>query len=1181
MKKFGWKLCSVVLICIITLSLFAPFAHAQTDPTPTPTTAPPARTPDSPDAPPGSGSPPATSPSTGGGATGNATAIDSIPLGCPLQFDSAFPRDYPCPTFTDPDGKKVTTPNCVSSYTEWLKDKRQSLWVYDPEVTALGKGGERSRQFLLWVLTHPSNDSSSNILAVWTLSRNIAYLLLLIIAIFMGIGIIVGQRNNFDLKVEVSPLIIKLVVLLVYVTLSAAIVLFIIQISDILMQFFIRTLGVNELFRIFFVPGAKISGKVLNDSEAAYQTFQGCSNLKIDALESIRTSKFLIKFTNMTYYFIGIMFILRKVVLWMLLVIAPFLAILAPFVFIRNAGWIWVGVFFQWVFYGPLMALFLGTLARIWNSQQHIPFIFDFSRVQQMSTDYSKIIYPTTTNILYGGPAQKLQFHNTSSYVDTFAEYIIALIMLWTVIILPWWLLRIFRDYCCEGIMAMKNILLAMYDSLKTGGLGPPSPPVGGPTPTGTTGLARLLPREKEIKTTLNIESLREIKTMKTQDIIRPITVAATRITDIARVETNYDTRETVVKNINYIQNPMRAETPTERQKFMTIRSELYERATKGDTAAQQAVAAFSSTHTAQVQEKARILQTVPQAMPSVVTTSIKVGLSKEKTAKVVSSIFNAVANNETAVTHIAHETSISKEQVRSVLTTLGKTETMNVPAQAIVSKIAAETRLEKVKVESILQKTQAFFKETDVKTATTYALVHTFNIPIETVSVAVAALGPTADFANPTTEMVTQLSQQTNVAPDKIREVMANSVVIRDKQKEIMTTIAQEEGVEEAIVQNVISLHVPVVANELSQTTPISVATSVKSGVPQAKTVEIVSSLFNSLQANDTVINTISDTTSVSKEQVKTVLTQLSNTQNMSLPAQTLVSTIATVTRMDTARVIRILNKTGEFFVKTDTGVGASTTIDDDMIAPIARQSGVEEGVVRAVMNAHVEALTHPGEFVEDTITIPQTVSIEDYEEVKSMWIDQYEKGEVPLSESIVDRKDWINVDILTVTNILNKITSSDPELRSRGLDDVGLILPIFMINNMKGDELAVYLKAKLEAAKQVKREFEKQDEVRDSLQKEQGETYVDVALPKKAEAEKAMHMSEEMPTPPEAKTMGQQAVAARVKEEMRGDYQSAEKSQYDRNTAPVSTEQKKVDEIKGKLEGAIDTLDPKDSTK
>ena len=394
--------------------------------------------------------------------------------------------------------------SCASDYYAWNRNKSQNLWVSDPEVTALGKAGERSRQFLYWTLTHRSIDDHPVILSVWSFTKNMVYFLLLIVAAIFGLGIIIGQRANFNLKIDVWPLFLKILLLILYVTFSANIILLVIQLSDTLMLFFIEELGVKNLFNIFFLSAQ--GGSVIIDSEEAYKTFRGCSNLNIELLDSVNTSKFLVNFTNMTYYMIGVMFILRKVILWLLLFVSPFLALLLPFVFIRNIGWIWIGVFFQWVFYGPLFGLFLGGLAAIWGSQSHIPYNFDFSRTNRMEG----FIYPTTINILYGGPAQKLELLNSSNYTDTFAEYIIALIMLWAVTFFPWWLLRIFRDYCCEGIYASKNILMSIYDQMR--GAPPPAPPGPVPTPAGlTTGTALKLPKEQEVRVLARLETVEEI----------------------------------------------------------------------------------------------------------------------------------------------------------------------------------------------------------------------------------------------------------------------------------------------------------------------------------------------------------------------------------------------------------------------------------------------------------------------------------------------------------------------------------------------------------------------------------------------------------------------------------------------------------------------------------------------
>lgn len=897
----------------------------------------------------------------------------------------------------DANGIPQKTYRCATDFASWQADKTLNYWVDDPEVTALGKGGERSRQFLLWVLSHPSDDDSSVIMQVWALSRNIAYFFILIIAVLMGIGIIIGSqsiglRNFRDYSLNVSPLFIKLVVLILYATFSAAIVLLFIQITDIFIEFFIRTLGVRELFNIFFnpeqsdikVPGGAAKPTVLQDSEMAYRYFTGCMNLNINVQESARTSKFLVKFTNMTYYFIGIMFLLRKIVLWFLLIVSPFLALLAPFVLIRNTGWIWIGVFFQWAFYGPLMALFLGALARIWNSPRHIPFIFDFSRVAQMEADHGKMVYPTAINILYGGPAQKLAIFNSSSYTDTFAEYIIALLMLWAVIILPWWLLRIFRDYCCEGIAAVKNVLIANLDHLRATGVpGGPHPAPFSPAPVSSTSTALKLPKTVDIKTTTRLTTVQEIRQAKTEDLARTITMQATKISDIARMETNKESRETVARNINYLQNPMKAETPTEKQRFMTMRTELYDRAIKGDQVARSFVSTLISDtkNTVRASEKERILRTVPKSESVTKIISVKVGLPQDKVAQLNTSVFAGVAASNTAVERISAQTSIAKEQVKTVLQAMTKSELAKQNASTIINTIANETRVEKVKIEHILRDLRDIFTQKDSKTALIAHMANQFGVPKRDLAPVIAPLSPD-QIQHPTAEVVSQVAEKVKTSPKNVSLAFDSSMRMYDEERRIVSDIAEKEH--------------------------------------------------------------------------------------------------------------------------------------------------LSEDVVRSVVGVQVPALAEPAKHIEDSIIVPPGLSLEDYEEVKQMWSEQYERGEVPVSESIADRKDWINTDILTVTNILNKLMSSNEELRSQALDEVGYILPVFMVNNMKGEDLTVYLKAKLEAAKQVKRQIVREEAIKQGIKVEE-EEYVDIDISAPKEEKKTMYMHEEIKEP---QTTSEQAATMRVRE-------------------------------------------------
>lgn len=706
----------------------------------------------------------------------------------------------------------------------------------------------------------------------------------------MGIGIILGQRNNFNLRIQVWPLVIRVAMLLLFIIFSAAIIHFIIQIADVLMEFFIRTLGVRELFNIFFVDSK--DGTVIQASETAYREFIGCSNWNASNTEMVRTSKFLVQFTNMTYYFFGIMLILRKVVLWFLLIVSPFLAILAPFVFIRNIGWIWIGVFFQWIFYGPLMSLFLGALAKIWNNPDHIPFVFDFSRTHSMT----EAVYPTSINILYGGPAQTLGIWNTSNYVDTFAEYIISLIMLWTVLILPWWLLRIFRDYCCDGIYAMKNILMSMYDQQRQGPGPKPGPaPTITPRPTGTAGLALELPKMSDIRARIQIPNINQIKTVKTEEIVKTVQMKASNIREIANIETNKVTRENVVRNINEIQNPMKAQNSSDRQKLTDLRDEIRRRASRGDVDAQR----FNNvTNTAQQQvAKQQILASMPKLVPVVETIAVKFNMSKEKAQGIVGQVMTNVSANTELVGAISAETQVPVEKTKQVLKAVSRADQMDKPPQ----------------------------------------------------------------------QQVQQASMETGVEEEKVRAVIQQAAVVVKQKTDVAQQVAQAQQVKQEVVQQLVQESLP--------------------------------------------------------------------------------------------------------------------------------------------------AVSSPEQHVEQTIpSSSPKVSIEEYEQVKQMWLNQYEKGEVPVTENIKDRTEWVSGDVVRITNILNKVTSQDKKMQEQGLDEVGFILPIFMVNNLSGEELLVYLKAKLEAAKQVGKDIEKEKSIRAEVTAKEQEELVEIDLPKKQEAAKEQMLQAEL---------------------------------------------------------------------
>lgn len=771
---------------------------------------------------------------------------------------------------------------CATSFEDFKKNPTTThYWVEDPKITAQGKADERARQFIYWVINTNAIDTHPSLTKIWNNTRNISYFFTILIAALMGLGLIIGQRGHFETKIKIWPLVWKIGGMLLFITFSASIVIALIQLSEIIMKFFTENLGGKDIFNIYFGS---------TSTEQNYIDFIGCRDLNYRIQESVGAEIFLLKLTNITYYVMGTMLLLRKILLWFLLFVAPFIAILYPFVFIRNIAWIWIGVFFQWLFYGPLFSLFLGGLATIWKAG--IPFPFDFSRTGKPAG----YIFPTAINLLYGGPAQTMGSPlNNGNYIDTFIEYVITLIMLWAVIFFPWWLLRIFRDYCCDGINAAKNILMSMYDQMRNG-----QPPTG-PSPItpsqSTIGATLNIPKQVDIPIKIKMETIEEIKKTKSEDISRSLNLSATKLTDVAHYETNRQVKENFNRNLNYIANPTKAETPTERQRFMNIRTELFNRAVKQDQVARQILSATSVSKIESIQKKQEILRTIPQTIPVSQALSAKFNLSQDKISSLNSSFTNSISSNN-----------------------------------QVLNSISQASNLPVVKIQTIL----ASFKD---------------------------------QTTTPATKVVDNVSKATNSTKEEVAKIL----------------------------------------NEISKT----------------------------LQANKEVVKDVAQKENISEEQVSQVVL------------------------------------------------------------------------------AQIPAITEPEKNIEQTLAVPPSISIEDYEQVKKMWQQQYEKGEVPVTENITSRAQWVEQDTVFITNTLNKILSTEETLRMQGLEDIAYILPVFLINNLKGEELVVYLKAKLEAAKNVQNQIEKEKEITEKLKTKSQEEMVNVERPKVEEATKTMEMKQELPNP------------------------------------------------------------------
>ncbi|MDP4011590.1 MAG: hypothetical protein Q8P72_05200 [Candidatus Roizmanbacteria bacterium] len=903
------------------------------------------------------------------------TDIYNLPIS-PIPCNKVDPS-LSCPVNFLPQGDNIygqlkPPERCASSYTDFLSDPIGShYWVEDPAITNQGKSDERARQFLYWVLNTNAVDESPVLRTIWNFSSVIALVGVVLVATIFGLGYIISRRGgnvyngigNFFAGgsggIAIGPTVIKIGTMLLYVAFSSAIVFILVQFSEILMRFFYENLGGKDLFSIYFVnPG----DSTLGATEQSYKGFVGCRDLNIRVQEGVHTEMFLLKMTNVSYYVMGVMLLLRKILLWFMLFVAPFLALLMPFVFIRNTGWIWIGVFFQWLFYGPLVALFLGAVSKIWK--EGIPFSFDFSR----AGDIAGYVYPTGMNIVYGGPAQRIAGAvsrpigalNNGNYIDTFAEYILTLIMLWAVTFFPWWLLRIFRDYCCEGIYAMKNILLAMYDNMRGG-------PSKGPSPSHPPSLPSLkidtqTPIDRDIK--INVGTLNQIKHSLTKDLTRTLNLQATRITDVARVETNKQMRQTVNQNLAYISNPVQAKVPAQRQQFMNLRSELFNRAIKNDAVARTILASTSTT----VSEKSKIRETLMQSMPQTISVSQVVAkdmhIPQEAFSKITTSYTTQISNNIQAVQKLAQSAGTNTQTVHNVLNTYNKYTSQ--PVNTVISTIARETNTSEKIVKHVLHDaglmsaqsrfvqniatTQKLTKEQvskvlqSIKSTVLRETTIADRVSSETHTSAEnvrSLISETFTNAASNTTLTTTIAEKSATTPQNVQSIMqAYATSVESSTKDVVQNISKTTNIDQSTVSNVLQEASTQIQNHstLQQTAQkigieveqaksvvrLAVDATVEAAVSSKPIITVINdsnapsqqvstasiqNIFKTISQDNNTTTTIAQTTQTTQQQVQNVLE--SYAQHINERSSAAVTSIASETSMSVSQIKDIMNTT------------------------------------------------------------------------------------------------------------------------------------------------------------------------------------------------------------------------------------------------------------------------------
>jgi hypothetical protein len=332
-------------------------------------------------------------------------------------------------------------------------------WVVDPEVTFTGKNAARSKELLNWTLqdyrwTFTKDNSTNPLSTFWIIIRNIIYAVFILFVMATAF-ILIATRGKSLSAMRFLPRFFAIVLL---VTFSFSMISLLYQTSDLVQGFFLKSPRGDAGNKP--CPPACISQEDLFFIDWDYDRFTGFRRVGDEYAESAFINLLLVKLTAFTYFtMVGMLFV-RKIILWFFIILSPVFPLLLLYYPLRNTGKIWIGEFFRWLLYAPLFAIFLKGLVTLWRST--IPLNFNLPL-----TDAGNVVYPTATSILIGGPLTKLGLDNSANNVNTFALYLVALLMLWMVILLPWVLLQIFLEYAMaynyaespayKGIMGLAN----------------------------------------------------------------------------------------------------------------------------------------------------------------------------------------------------------------------------------------------------------------------------------------------------------------------------------------------------------------------------------------------------------------------------------------------------------------------------------------------------------------------------------------------------------------------------------------------------------------------------------------------------------------------------------------------------------------------------------------------------
>ncbi len=1073
-----------------------------------------------------------------------------------------------------------------------------NTWIIDPEVTFTGKNAARSGLLLDWTLRDYQWASSTAglqnpIIPFWALIRNLTYALLILFVMATAFILIATRGKSLTFK-KVIPRFLW-VVILIY--LSFSIIAFIYQTFDVVQGFFLRS-DINKP-----CPPTCISQVDLLYVGWQYGPFFGLRKSGDMNAESAFMSLLFVKITSLTYYTMVITLIIRKIILWFFIIVSPIFPLLLFYYPLRNTAKIWVGEFFRWLLYGPLFSIFLAGLVALWRTR--IPMQFNLENPQ------SRIIFPTSINILLGGPGQQVALDNSINNPDTFALYLVALIMLWMVILVPWILLRIFLDHAWSYFTTENAGGQQMLNFVRNRINPPATPPSPIPPPAQPTGTARLpfkqyaipqlpkgagdamqLPVADAIANTEKIRQDLLRQNFMNSEILNMTNLTIPTIRDIAKYETlsrSSDVRtqsevnrmrDTLVR----VANPVVITNPLEREKIMKIRERLVQTQQQGNNVS------TSILHAAKIASQSSIMSMNQQinnnlnsvlghiADPEKVTAkeekeqlkeiketlikesqqgnelattllNTKESLKGEKLGEIKEKLIDASLNGDKAATSLLSKaiSQVDTGALQNTLTKLDKPETLtnekersrftkvkekivqaeqqgSLLAGLIISSIrnTAEKKADLQQMETLKEKLVEAKEKGDLLAVdmltiiaaeatviTPEAVILPQNNRIQTVSLedyeAVRKMWEenyrdldVPEGGNNRKDWISQeveqidgiiellssgdqtkiqegMQQVGNILPFLLLggftqdEILAYLKAKREAGKAVLEDLKKQEAEEDTLV-------------EVKKKTSTEKAT-----MAQAQAIDIPG------EDDESVLDAI-------EEDVKPTKNMLLEMTNLSVPTLRDIVTFDYAVKTQKPSDVEKIN---DILIKIINPEQIMVPEEKEKITEI-REKLIENSksgdkIAISIVNAcneiakernlpQLEVKKEDGTSIQTAPLLTsnnlQQVSVEDYEAVRKMWIENYQQNEPP---SGVERKAWIRQEIEFMTETLNLLASQNANDITLGMQKISHILPMLLLGGFSLPEMQAYLTSKLEAGKFVLEELVKQEDTQPPVVQEQ----------------------------------------------------------------------------------------------